>query len=131
MKETREAHVDNELGLTQKVKACFHVMKAGTSTDIVDLTENEPSAISLLQSEGLHTLEGLFCFLDFRRDLCFEPPDFVFFKGKRQKEKKALATEGRMEEDTTAWHEKVSRHKERDMEECRGQEEGKRSDTSS
>lgn len=41
----------------------------------------------------LHTLEGLFCFLDFRLDLCFEPPDFVFFREKRQKEKKVLATE--------------------------------------
>jgi len=29
----------------------------------------------------LHTLEGFFCFLDFRLDLCFEPLDFVFFRG--------------------------------------------------
>lgn len=29
---------------------------------------------------GLHTVGGLFCFLDFRLDLCFAPRDFVFFK---------------------------------------------------
>lgn len=41
-------------------------------------------AIILALSEGLHTADGLFCFLDFRLDLCFEPLDFVFFKrGKR------------------------------------------------
>lgn len=31
-------------------------------------------------SKELHTVGGLFCFLDFRLDLCFEPLDFVFFK---------------------------------------------------
>lgn len=54
----------------------------------------QPSFCS--KGRELHTLEGLFCFLDFRLDLCFEPPDFVFFKGKKEKEKKVLATEGRM-----------------------------------
>lgn len=29
-----------------------------------------------LQVLGLHTLDGLFCFLGFRLDLCFEPLDF-------------------------------------------------------
>lgn len=35
---------------------------------------------------GLHTLEGLFCF--FRLDLCFEPPDFVFFKEEKDRRKR-------------------------------------------
>lgn len=33
-----------------------------------------------LRGRELHTVEGLFCFLGFRLDLCFEPLDFVFFK---------------------------------------------------
>lgn len=33
-----------------------------------------------LQVTGLHTLDGLFCFLGFRLDLCFEPLDFVLFE---------------------------------------------------
>lgn len=45
----------------------------------------------------LHTVEDLFCFLDFRLDLCFEPLDFVFFsvtKGYRRKERKVKNMEG-------------------------------------
>lgn len=30
----------------------------------------------------LHTVDGIFCFLDFRLDLCFETLDFVVFGGK-------------------------------------------------
>lgn len=34
-----------------------------------------------LQVTGLHTLDGLFSFLGFRLDLCFEPLDFALFRG--------------------------------------------------
>lgn len=70
-----------------------------------------------LQVLGLHTLDGLFCFLGFRLDLCFEPLDFVLFR-----EVRAVR---RCEQRVTGRHGRRGRTRE----EKREEQEVKKSDT--
>lgn len=41
IQKTREAHVENDLGLTKMLKKMLSCYSVGTTTNILDLTENE------------------------------------------------------------------------------------------